>query len=135
MSAAPVEVHSRLRLHAVADQAFLYTSCQLHEHGPNRVAGRATARLMFVGEQPGDKEDRTGEPFVGPAGTILDRALEQLGIERRSVYLTNVVKHSAGRPPESGESTRPRAWNTCGSAYLGSTKNSQSFDPKSGARP
>ena len=48
---------------------------------------------MLVGEQPGDKEDRAGEPFVGPAGSILDRALEDLGVDRRAVYLTNVVKH------------------------------------------
>jgi uracil-DNA glycosylase len=48
---------------------------------------------MLVGEQPGDKEDRTGEPFVGPAGSILDKALDELGVERKDVYLTNVVKH------------------------------------------
>jgi len=96
MSDRPPSKSTRaLRLHAVADQASFCTRCELHEHATQTVfgAGRATARLMFVGEQPGDKEDRTGEPFVGPAGTILDRALEQLGIERRSVYLTNVVKH------------------------------------------
>jgi len=48
---------------------------------------------MLVGEQPGDKEDRVGEPFVGPAGSILDKALDELGVERKSVYMTNVVKH------------------------------------------
>jgi len=48
---------------------------------------------MLVGEQPGDKEDRAGKPFVGPAGSILDRALDELGVERTHVYLTNVVKH------------------------------------------
>jgi DNA polymerase len=48
---------------------------------------------MLVGEQPGDREDRAGEPFVGPAGEVLERALEEAGIERRDVYITNVVKH------------------------------------------
>ena len=56
-------------------------------------AGTRTARVMLVGEQPGDIEDREGEPFVGPAGRVLDDALEQAGIERRDVYLTNAVKH------------------------------------------
>ena len=55
--------------------------------------GPATARVMLVGEVPGDREDREGRPFVGPAGRELDRALEAAGIERGDVYLTNVVKH------------------------------------------
>ena len=55
--------------------------------------GRGSARVMFVGEQPGDQEDRQGRPFVGPAGRELDRALEAVGIDRREVYVTNVVKH------------------------------------------
>jgi DNA polymerase len=53
---------------------------------------------MFVGEQPGDVEDTAGHPFVGPAGRLLDRALEQAGIDRRDVYLTNVVKHFKWEP-------------------------------------
>ncbi len=55
--------------------------------------GPSSARLMFVGEQPGDQEDRQGHPFVGPAGRLLDEALEEAGIDRADVYLTNVVKH------------------------------------------
>ena len=55
--------------------------------------GRASAEVVLVGEQPGDHEDRTGRPFVGPAGRLLDRALEQAGIDRRKVYVTNSVKH------------------------------------------
>ncbi|WP_106813630.1 UdgX family uracil-DNA binding protein [Microbacterium timonense] len=55
--------------------------------------GDAPARLMLVGEQPGDKEDLAGEPFVGPAGRILSQALEQAGVSRESVYVTNAVKH------------------------------------------
>lgn len=56
-------------------------------------SGSARARMALVGEQPGDREDREGEPFVGPAGRVLDDALEKAGIERREVYLTNAVKH------------------------------------------
>jgi uracil-DNA glycosylase family protein len=55
--------------------------------------GAADAEVMLVGEQPGDSEDRAGRPFVGPAGRLLDRALEEAGIERGKVYVTNVVKH------------------------------------------
>jgi uracil-DNA glycosylase len=55
--------------------------------------GRKAARVMLVGEQPGDKEDRAGEPFVGPAGRELDRGLEEAGIEHAEAYVTNVVKH------------------------------------------
>lgn len=61
-------------------------------------AGRASARLMLVGEQPGDKEDKEGEPFVGPAGRLLDRALEEAGIDRAEAYVTNAVKHFKWRP-------------------------------------
>src|SRR3954451_17044916 len=57
--------------------------------------GRKRARMMMVGEQPGDHEDRTGKPFVGPAGRELDKALEAAGIDRDDVYITNVVKHFA----------------------------------------
>src|SRR5436309_10419674 len=55
--------------------------------------GRKSSKVMFVGEQPGDREDREGKPFVGPAGRELDKALEAVGIDRRDVYITNVVKH------------------------------------------
>jgi uracil-DNA glycosylase len=55
--------------------------------------GSSTAKVVFVGEQPGDREDLAGRPFVGPAGMLLDRALEQAGIDRNQVYVTNVVKH------------------------------------------
>jgi DNA polymerase len=69
--------------------------CHLWRRGTQTVfgAGPARARVMMVGEQPGNDEDLAGEPFVGPAGRILDRALEEVGIDRREVYVTNVVKH------------------------------------------
>jgi DNA polymerase len=70
-------------------------ACPLWESGTQTVfgEGRAKAQAMFVGEQPGDQEDLQGRPFVGPAGRLLDEALELAGIDRRSIYLTNAVKH------------------------------------------
>lgn len=60
--------------------------------------GRATARIVLIGEQPGDREDLSGKPFVGPAGKLLDRALEQAGVEREATYVTNAVKHFKFEP-------------------------------------
>ena len=69
--------------------------CHLWQRGTQTVfgAGPVAARIMLVGEQPGHEEDLAGAPFVGPAGRILDRALQEAGIDRREVYVTNVVKH------------------------------------------
>ena len=69
--------------------------CPLYADATQAVfgAGPASARLVLVGEQPGDQEDRAGEPFVGPAGGVLDRALEAAGIDRGETYVTNAVKH------------------------------------------
>ncbi|MFH8764504.1 UdgX family uracil-DNA binding protein [Streptomyces althioticus] len=69
--------------------------CPLHRDATQTVfgAGKATARVMLVGEQPGDQEDRQGTPFVGPAGHLLDRALADAGIDPAEAYLTNAVKH------------------------------------------
>ena len=69
--------------------------CGLYRHATQTVFGEgpARARLMLVGEQPGDQEDRAGHPFVGPSGRLLDQALEEAGIDRATVYLTNAVKH------------------------------------------
>ena len=71
------------------------TACHLHELENQTVfgAGPPDARLVVVGEQPGDREDRAGAPFVGPAGAELDRALDMVGIDREEAYLTNAVKH------------------------------------------
>jgi DNA polymerase len=76
------------------------TGCDLHLRGTRTVfgAGPATARAMLVGEQPGNEEDLSGLPFVGPAGRLLDEALVEAGIERRQVYVTNVVKHFKWEP-------------------------------------
>jgi uracil-DNA glycosylase len=69
--------------------------CDLFQLGTQTVFGEGPARatVMFVGEQPGDQEDRAGKPFVGPAGRLLDEALEEVGIDRSHVYVTNAVKH------------------------------------------
>jgi DNA polymerase len=71
------------------------TRCPLYKFATQVVPGKgpAPARLMLVGEQPGDKEDLAGEPFVGPAGRILDEALEAAGISRTEAFVTNAVKH------------------------------------------
>jgi uracil-DNA glycosylase family protein len=69
--------------------------CDLYRHATQTVFGRgsADARIVFVGEQPGDQEDLQGAPFVGPAGEVFDRALAEVGLEREKVYVTNAVKH------------------------------------------
>lgn len=69
--------------------------CELYRYATQAVFGEGpeTARVMFVGEQPGNAEDLAGQPFVGPAGRLFDRALEAAGIDRREVYVTNAVKH------------------------------------------
>ena len=71
------------------------TRCELHAGATQAVFGEGLVKseVMFVGEQPGDREDREGHPFVGPAGRMLDRALEAAGIDRRLAYVTNAVKH------------------------------------------
>src|SRR3954469_23629017 len=74
--------------------------CGLYAFASQAVFGEGprNAEVMLVGEQPGDKEDIAGEPFVGPAGQLLDRALEAAGIDRRTVYVTNAVKHFKWEP-------------------------------------
>ena len=75
-------------------------ACDLYKRGTQTVfgAGPSKAEIMLVGEQPGDAEDLAGQPFVGPAGRLLDRALEEAGIDRSRVYVTNVVKHFKWEP-------------------------------------
>jgi DNA polymerase len=87
-------------LKSVAAAAKRCRACDLWKLGTQTVFGEGprSAKTMLVGEQPGDVEDKAGEPFVGPAGRILDEALAAAGIDRRSVYLTNAVKHFKWRP-------------------------------------
>jgi DNA polymerase len=76
------------------------TRCHLYKHATQTVFGEGPshARIVMVGEQPGDQEDLQGRPFVGPAGRLLDRALEKAGIDRSEVYVTNAVKHFKFEP-------------------------------------
>ena len=76
------------------------TACDLYKHATQTVFGEGAphARVMLVGEQPGDKEDLEGKPFVGPAGSVLDKGLVAAGIDRRDVYVTNAVKHFKWEP-------------------------------------
>jgi uracil-DNA glycosylase len=75
-------------------------ACDLYKRGTQTVFGEGAARpkIMFVGEQPGDQEDLQGRPFVGPAGKLLDSALEEAGIDRTKTYVTNAVKHFSWEP-------------------------------------
>jgi len=93
-TAAPL-VPERPSLKKLREAAAGCTACPLHETGTQTVFGEGAtkARVVFVGEQPGDQEDQQGKPFVGPAGKLLDKALEDAGIDRSAVYVTNVVKH------------------------------------------
>jgi DNA polymerase len=96
-------------------------ACDLWKRGTQTVFGEGPrkADLMLVGEQPGDSKDVTGRPFVGPAGRLLDKALERAGIDRAAVYVTNVVKHFKWEPrgkrrihkkPNAGEVAACRPW-------------------------
>jgi uracil-DNA glycosylase family protein len=96
-------------------------ACELWRRGTQTVFGEGAARadVMLVGEQPGDQEDLQGRPFVGPAGKLLDRALEAAGIDRGQVYVTNVVKHFKWEPrgkrrihakPNAAEIAACRPW-------------------------
>ena len=89
-----------LTLTSARNQAQRCRRCDLWKRGTQTVfgAGPAKARIMFVGEQPGDAEDLAGEPFVGPAGRLLREALEEAGIDPKTAWLTNAVKHFKWEP-------------------------------------
>ena len=95
------------RLARVREEAAGCTRCPLHEIGTQTVFGDgpAKAELMFVGEAPGAQEDRSGEPFVGPAGQLFDEGLAATGIDRTTIYVTNAVKH---RPSVESDAGRRR---------------------------
>jgi uracil-DNA glycosylase family protein len=108
-------------LESVAEAALDCTACPLYRRATTTVFGEgpAPAPLMLVGEQPGDKEDLAGRPFVGPAGRLLDEALDDAGIDRSATYVTNAVKHFKWRPagkvrlhqkPSAGEVGACRPW-------------------------
>jgi uracil-DNA glycosylase family protein len=103
-TAAPL-VPQKPNLENLRRAAAVCRACDLWLKGTQTVFGEggAHASVMLVGEQPGDKEDLAGHPFVGPAGRILDEALEAAGIDRAEVYVTNVVKHFNWVPAERGK--------------------------------
>jgi DNA polymerase len=111
----------RPTLEAVRQAAAGCRACDLWKRGTQTVfgEGRRGARVMLVGEQPGDREDLEGRPFVGPAGRLLDRALAAAGLDRDRVYVTNVVKHFKWEPrgrrrlhkkPNAAEIAACRPW-------------------------
>jgi DNA polymerase len=114
-------IPARPTLNALREAAKGCKACDLWLRGTQTVFGEgaAHATVMFVGEQPGDKEDLEGKPFVGPAGALLDKALLEAGIDRRLTYVTNAVKHFKWEPrgkrrihkkPNAVEITACRAW-------------------------
>ncbi len=114
-------VPDRPTIAAVRDAAKDCQACDLYKRGTQTVFGEGAVRaeLMLIGEQPGDQEDLAGRPFVGPAGQLLDRALDEAGIDRASVYVTNVVKHFKWEPrgkrrihekPNASEIAACRPW-------------------------
>src|SRR6201982_753546 len=116
---APVpETNSLAKAAAAAKEC---TACPLYKKATQTVFGEGPkgAAMMLIGEQPGDYEDISGKPFVGPAGKIMDRALEEAGIDREHVYVTNAVKHFKWEPrgkrrihkkPNSREIAACRPW-------------------------
>ena len=110
-----------LTVPSLREAAAACQACDLWRNATQTVFGDGdpSAAVMFLGEQPGDREDRAGEPFVGPAGRVLDEGLEEAGIDRSHVYITNVVKHfkwkAAGKrrihqKPNAEEITACRPW-------------------------
>ena len=95
----------RVKLPGLRKAAQDCRGCPLHEDATAAVFGEgpADASIVMIGEQPGDHEDREGHPFVGPAGKLLDRALDEAGIDRDTVYVTNAVKHFKWKPAPRGK--------------------------------
>ena len=93
-----IPMHPTLK--TIREAAVGCKACDLYQRGTQTVFGEGPrgAEIMMVGEQPGDAEDIAGHPFVGPAGRLLDKALEEAGIDRKLVYVTNVVKHFKWEP-------------------------------------
>ena len=97
-------------LEAVRERASSCRACDLWERATQTVFGEGPtgARVMLVGEQPGDQEDREGRPFVGPAGRLLDAGLAEAGIDRDDIYVTNAVKHFKWKPEPRRQAPHPR---------------------------
>jgi DNA polymerase len=105
MAAGYPKLPARLTLPVLRQSAQRCRACDLWANATQAVfgEGKRSAKAVFVGEQPGDQEDKLGRPFVGPAGRILDEALAEAGIDRSAVYLTNAVKHFKWKPAPKGK--------------------------------
>jgi uracil-DNA glycosylase len=121
LDSAAALIPERPTLPALREAAAGCKACDLWEKGTQTVFGEGTtkAEVMFVGEQPGNDEDLAGKPFIGPAGKVLDEAMEEAGIDRSLAYVTNVVKHFKWEPrgkrrihqkPNSAEMAACRPW-------------------------
>ena len=149
MSSAAEFLPPSRSLKALEEAAQGCRGCELYKDATQAVfgEGRKSAELMLVGEQPGDKEDLEGEPFVGPAGRLLDRALEEAGIDRSAAYVTNAVKHFKWKPrgkrrlhqtPRAGEIEACKPWlqaeieavNPQALLAMGATATRSLFGPK-----
>jgi len=115
---APPDAHD---IGSLRSAAMGCTACPLHKLGTQTVFGEGpdNAEIVFVGEQPGDEEDREGEPFVGPSGRLLDQSLDEVGLDRERIYVTNAVKHFKWQPrgkrrihqkPNAAEQAACRPW-------------------------
>src|SRR5438128_2355948 len=103
-----------ISMSSLAEAAATCEGCDIYKNATQTVfgEGKAGAKIVLIGEQPGDQEDRTGHPFVGPAGRLLDEALAEAGIDRGLAYVTNVVKHFKWKPAPRGKRRlheRPKA--------------------------
>ena len=116
-----VEPPPKASLSKLRKESIACRNCPLWKHATQTVFGEgpARARIVVVGEQPGDQEDLAGRPFVGPAGRLLDRALADAGLDRSKVWVTNAVKHFKWKPrgkirlhqkPSAGEIAACRPW-------------------------
>jgi uracil-DNA glycosylase len=114
-------IPAKLTIPALQEAAASCTGCDLYKQATQTVFGEGAghAEIILIGEQPGDQEDRAGQPFVGPAGKILDKALAEAGIVREDVYVTNAVKHFKWEPqgkrrkhkkPSAAEIAACRPW-------------------------
>ena len=100
MSLGEADSRPNDKLDSLRREAATCRACPLWEHATQTVFGEGPpdAEIMLVGEQPGDREDREGRPFVGPVGVLLDRALAEAGVDRGRIYVTNAVKHFKFEP-------------------------------------
>lgn len=118
---AAIFIPTKLTVPALQKAASSCTGCDLYKQATQTVFGEGAghAEIILIGEQPGDQEDRAGQPFVGPAGKLLDKALAEAGITRQDVYVTNAVKHFKWEPqgkrrkhkkPSAAEIAACRPW-------------------------